>query len=167
MSKRVLVAYASKTGATAEVAEFMGKVLREAGAEVDVVPIKNVRGLDGYDVAFVGSAIRVGQWLKEAVSFVEAHKDALSQRPTAFFTVCLTLHEDTPENRQTVHAYLDPVRAIFTPQAEGFFAGRMQTARLGLLEKMMMRMMKPPEGDFRNWDAIRAWTGETYAQLAG
>lgn len=167
MSKRVLVAYASKTGATAEVAEFMGKVLREAGAKVDVVPIKNVRDLDGYDLAFVGSAIRVGQWLKEAVSFVEAHKDALSQRPTAFFTVCLTLHEDTPENRQTVHAYLDPVRAIFTPQAEGFFAGRMQPARLGLLEKMMMRMMKPPEGDFRNWDAIRAWTGETYTQLAG
>ena len=30
--------------------------------------------------------------------------------PVAYFLVCLTLKDDTEENRRTVAAYLDPVR---------------------------------------------------------
>ena len=164
MSK-VLVAYASKSGSTAEVAEFMGEALREAGATVDVKPITAVRDMAGYDVAFVGSAIRVGRWLGDAVKFVEEHKDDLNKQPAAFFTVCLTMHEDTPEKRAEVEAYLDPVREIFTPQAEEFFAGVAQMERLGFIERMAMKAIKPPIGDFRDWDAIRAWTLEVYRTL--
>ncbi len=164
---RVLVTYASKSGSTAEVAEFMGQALREAGATVDVKPVKTVREMDGYDLTFVGSAIRVGKWLGEAVQFVEEHKDDLSKQPAAFFTVCLTMHENTPEKRAEVEAYLDPVREIFTPQAEEFFAGVAQMERLGIIERMAMKAIKPPLGDFRDWDAIRAWTLEVYRQLTG
>jgi menaquinone-dependent protoporphyrinogen oxidase len=166
MSTKVLVAYASKSGSTVEVAEFMGKVLQEAGTAVDVLPIKKVKTVAGYGVAFVGSAIRVGKWLEEAVKFVEANKAGLQAIPTAFFTLCMTLNEDTPEHRAEVSAYLDPVRAVHTSQAEGFFAGVMELGRLGFIERAMMGMMKPPQGDFRDWDAIRAWTQETYTRLA-
>lgn len=163
----VLIAYTSKSGTTAEVADFMGNALREAGATVDVRPAKTVRDVNGYDMAFVGSGIRVGRWLGASVKFVEAQQAALAALPTAFFTVCLTLHEDTPENRAEVEAYLDPVRAILTPQAEGFFAGVSEPERLGFVERMALRAIKPPIGDFRDWDAIRAWTLDTYRQFVG
>ncbi|MBN2472041.1 MAG: flavodoxin domain-containing protein [Anaerolineae bacterium] len=162
----VLVTYASKSGSTAEVAEFMGEALREAGASVDVKPVKTAHEMQGYDLVFVGSAIRVGKWLGEAVQFVEEHKTDLAKQPTAFFTVCLTMQENTPEKRAEVQAYLDPVREIFTPQAEEFFAGVAQMERLGFIERMAMKAIKPPLGDFRDWAAIRAWTLEVYQQLS-
>lgn len=162
----ILIAYASKSGTTEEVAAFMGDALREAGATVDVRPAKAIKDLSGYDMAFVGSGIRVGRWLGDAVKFVEAQQSALVGLPTALFTVCLTMHEDTPEKRAEVEAYLDPVREIFTAQAEGFFAGVSEPDRLGFLERMALRAIKPPIGDFRDWDAIRAWTLDTYRQFA-
>jgi menaquinone-dependent protoporphyrinogen oxidase len=57
MRPRILVAYASRAGSTAEVAEVIGRVLREGGPEVDVCPVGDVHSLAGYDALVLGSAI--------------------------------------------------------------------------------------------------------------
>jgi menaquinone-dependent protoporphyrinogen oxidase len=57
MRPRILVAYASRAGSTAEVAEVIGRVLREGGPEVDVCPVGAVHSLAGYDALVFGSAI--------------------------------------------------------------------------------------------------------------
>jgi menaquinone-dependent protoporphyrinogen oxidase len=57
MRPRILVAYASRAGSTAEVAEVIGRVLREGGPEVDVCPVGAVHSLAGYDALVLGSAI--------------------------------------------------------------------------------------------------------------
>ena len=155
---KILVAYATKAGSTAEVAAEIGRVVEsKSGCKVDVHPVGKLKEVDGYDAVIIGSGIRAGKWLPEATKFVEKHRDALSQIPLAFFTVCLTLSEDTEENRRTVAAYLDPVREIVQPVEVGLFAGAMDYSKLPFILWLLMKAMKTPQGDFRDWEAIRAW----------
>jgi menaquinone-dependent protoporphyrinogen oxidase len=167
MEGKILVAYASKCGSTAEIAQVVGQALCDAGAAVDVRPIKEVAGLQPYRAAVVGSAIRVGQWLPEAKQFVETHQEELHGMPAGYFFSCMTLYEDTEENRQTVAAYLEPIRAMVEPVAEGRFAGAMDYSKLSMVTRLMMKAMSVPEGDYRDWDAIRAWGTELYTSLTG
>jgi menaquinone-dependent protoporphyrinogen oxidase len=113
--------------------------------------------MDGYAAVIVGSAIRAGRWLPEASAFVKNHREALAARKTAFFTLCMTLQQDTPEHREKVAAYLKPVREILDPDEIEFFAGKMDYRKLALVPRPIVERMKVPEGDFRNWDAIGAW----------
>ncbi|NIN65957.1 MAG: flavodoxin, partial [Anaerolineae bacterium] len=110
MSDKILVAYATKVGSTVEVAEAIAEELRDAGAGVEVHPAKDVKELSPYSAAILGSGIRMGTLLPDATKFVEKYQEALSQVPVAYFVVCMTMKDDTEENRRTVEAYLDPVR---------------------------------------------------------
>lgn len=160
MGDKILVAYASRAGSTGEVAEAIGEVLCDADAAVDVRLAKDVTDVSPYRAVVVGSAIYMGRWMSEAVKFVETHRDALSRVPVAYFTVCLTMKDDTEENRRTVAAYLDPVREVVQPVDVGLFAGRLDSSMLSFFYRLIIKMMKQPEGDYRNWEAIRAWAGE-------
>ncbi len=68
---------------------------------------------------------------------------------------------DDETSRQARQAYTAPVRQILTPQAEVFFAGKTDYARLCFLDRTIARAVAKStnsgEGDCRNWDAIRAW----------
>lgn len=164
---KILVTYATKAGSTIQVAQEIARTIQSNnGHQVDVRPVESVRGLDGYDAAVVGSAIRAGKWLPEAQGFVEQHQAALNQMPVALFLVCLTLREDTQENRQTVAAYLDPVRELVKPVDVGLFAGVMDFTKLSFFPKLIVKAMKAPQGDFRDWDAIRGWADAVAPQLA-
>jgi len=86
MSERVLVAYGSKHGATAEIAEAIGEVMREAGLDVDVLSAGAVKDLAPYAAVVLGSGVYVGKWLKEAAKFLEAQAAGLAQRPVWLFS---------------------------------------------------------------------------------
>ena len=159
---KILVTYATRAGSTIEVAAHVGEVLSETGAIVEVRPIKDVREVKSYDVVVVGSAIRMGHWLPEAVAFVKANRDTLSHIPTAYFLVSGLLREDTPEMRKIVLAYLDPVRAILEPTSIGLFAGKMDYSKLSWLDRIIAKKVMS-EGDGRNWDAIQWWARELLA----
>lgn len=157
MTQRTLVTYASKAGSTAEVAARIGETLAKRGAAVDVLPIGKVTDLTPYSTVVVGSAIRMGRVMPEAKSFIEKNQAALQKKSFSTFVVCLTLKDDTAENRTAVAAYLDPVRALVKPASEGLFAGVLNPNKIGLLDRLIMMAMKTPEGDFRKWDQITAW----------
>jgi len=166
MKDRILVAYASKCGSTGQVAKTIGQTLADTGATVDVRPIKDVGDLGNYRAVVLGSAIRRGQWLPEASTFVTTHQQALRQVPTAYFTLCMALYQDTEENRRKAATYLEPVRQILNPVEEGFFAGKMDYGKLSLVERLLItQVFKLPEGDFRNWSAIQTWAQALPARL--
>lgn len=160
MSRKALVAYATRLGSTIEVAEAIGAVLSKADAFVDVRLAQDVTGLDEYEAVVVGGAIRDGKWLPEAVHFLWRYQKALIARPLALFTVSITMVQDTPGNRKTVLGYLEPVlreMPELKPVDIGLFAGEMNMARLGFTARRAVRKLRAPEGDFRDWESIRHW----------
>ncbi|PJF37198.1 MAG: flavodoxin [Candidatus Thermofonsia Clade 1 bacterium] len=167
--QKLLIAYATRAGSTAQVAEFMGKVLREAGLQVDVMPVKQVRDLSGYSGVILGSPIRMGSVLPELIRFVKAHAQTLSRLPLAYFNVNLTLMDDTPEARAIVDSYFNPLRVICAPLRVGAFAGKMDYARLNSLLRFLLARNRDqiPEGDWIDWQAVRQWALELLPLLQG
>jgi menaquinone-dependent protoporphyrinogen oxidase len=164
--KKILITSATRAGSTVEVATHVAEVLRAEGASVDVQPVKTVHDVKGYDAVIRGLAIRMGNVLPEAVAFVKAHRDSLSRMPTVYFLVSGFLREDTPEMRQKVLAFLDPVRAILEPMSIGLFAGKMDYRKLSWLDRTIARAIGSSEGDWRNWEAIRGWAHDLLPILA-
>lgn len=155
--RRALVIYGTRAGSTAEVADHIGKSLAEAGWSADVKSVRNVRDVKGYQAVIIGSGVRAGRLYSEIRGFVTAHRTELQEVPVAYFVVCMTLREDTPEGRKTADAYLDPLRAVVKPVDVGLFAGKMDPARLDSLGRVMQKVRGMPVGDFRDWKAIGDW----------
>lgn len=157
MENRVLVAYATKAGSTAEIAAQIGEIIAQKNQAVDVLPISKVKDLSKYSAVVLGSAIRIGSVLPEMKSFIEKNQAALGQKRFSMFIACLTLNEDTEEKRATASAYLDPIRAMVKPASEGLFAGAIIPSKSSILDRLMIKAIKSPVGDFRDWDEINAW----------
>jgi menaquinone-dependent protoporphyrinogen oxidase len=159
MQSKTLIAYASKAGSTIEIATHLAEMLSSKGIQVDLIPVEKVTDLSVYQSVILGSAIRVGRILPEAMKFVENYQIELQSKTFGIFIVCMTLNQDTEENRKIVSDYLIPVRALVKPASEGMFAGVMDLKKLNLLEKLMIKAMKAPLGDFRDWEKIETWGG--------
>lgn len=170
IQNRALIAYASRCGSTGGVADAIGQMLCVTGTSIDVRLVGKVHDLSPYQTVIVGSAIRRGRWLPEALDFVKKHRDVLREVPTAFFVVCLTMKDDTLENRSKALSCLDPVRKE-TPQIQpvdiGLFAGVVDFGKLSFVSKSILKAKGISEGDFRNWSAIRTWATEIRPTLVG
>ncbi|ABU58572.1 flavodoxin domain-containing protein [Roseiflexus castenholzii] len=157
MSRRILVTYATRAGSTAEIAAAIARTLGDRGFAVDGKPIKARPEITGYDAIIIGSAIRMGCWLPEAVDFVKANQATLNSVPVALFTVHMLNTGDDETSRANRAAYLDAVRPLIHPAAEAYFAGAMNFARLSFLDRLIARMVGAVEEDRRDWAAIAAW----------
>jgi len=171
MSQKILVTYASRTGATMGVAEEIGKIFTENGAQATVCPMTEVADLTPYDAVVAGSAIQNRQWLPEAVQFLQKHQVELGKRPFATFTVCMTLAMRNGETyRPSVSEWVAPVRKLVQPVSEGLFAGVLDISKIPAMgDRLKFRLSVIfgvwSEGDHRDWEAIRTWANELYPQL--
>ena len=163
MTTKILVTYATCTGSTVGVAEAIGKSLSAGGAQVDVLPMRDVKDLSPYQAVVAGSAIQNKQWLPEAIRFVQLNRDELRQKPFAAFLVCMTLAMRNGESyRPFVADFLAPVRVLVQPVSEGLFAGALDIRKVpsaGDRFKFRLSVLFGvwSEGDHRDWDLIRAW----------
>jgi menaquinone-dependent protoporphyrinogen oxidase len=163
MSNKILVTYATCTGSTVGVAEAIGKSLAEGGAQVDVLPMREVTDLSSYGAVVAGSAIQNKQWLPEAAQFVQAHRAEFARKPFATFLVCMTLAMRGGEKyRPFVAEFLAPVRTLVRPVSEGLFAGVLDISKVPTFKDRLMFRLSVlfgvwTEGDHRDWSAIRAW----------
>ena len=96
-SGSILVAYATRSGSTREVAEQIAETLRSSGMEVSVQPARQVRTLEGTSAVVLGAPLYLGRWLKDARRFLKRHRDSLANRQVAIFA--LGPLEDTEEHR--------------------------------------------------------------------
>jgi menaquinone-dependent protoporphyrinogen oxidase len=169
MDRRILVAYATRTGTTAGVAQAVGEVLTTHGAQVDVLAVQDVSSVAPYQAVVLGSAIQSQQWLPEAMDFAREHQSALAMVPCAVFLVCMTLVIVEGKYRSEVANWLQPVRSLIRPVSEGLFTGALDISKVpGVNNRIKFRLSVAfgvwKEGDHRDWDAIRAWA-ESLAPL--
>jgi menaquinone-dependent protoporphyrinogen oxidase len=172
--KRVLVAYASYCGSTGGVAEAVGRVFCDRGVDVDVRLAKHVNDMSPYFAVVVGSAVRSASWYPEAIEFVQKYRQTLSVIPVAYFLTCLALYEDSEASRKVARSYMDPALNAapgVRPLDTGLFAGVLDYSKMNMMIRMVMKSkMKSkgvPEGDFRDWDAIRSWAESVVSRLIG
>lgn len=165
MAAEILVAYATRYGSTAEVAEAIGDELRKADVAVDVLPVSEVQDLSPYRAAIIGSPIYMGKWLPESQVFIEQNQQHLRSIPVAYFTVGLTVSGATPETLRKAEASMDQVRMLVKPVDVGIFPGKLESGGLSFADRTVTKLIRAKTGDFRDWEAVRAWTQAVRTRL--
>lgn len=166
MAGSVLVAYATRSGSTKEVAEAIAATLQEHGLVVDIQPMKAVSSLVGYYAVVLGAPLIMHRWHKDAQHFVSRHHAALEELPVAVFALG-PVHDDEKE-WQGVRDQLDNTLSkfpSFKPFAVEIFGGRFDLTLLGLPWKLVPGLKKIPSSDIRDWTAIRTWASNLYEKL--
>jgi len=172
---RVLVASASRHGATRGIAERIAATLSAAGHDAAAMPLRDVGDLDGYDAFVIGSAVYMFHWLKEATKFVRGNRTLLAARPVWLFSSGPLGTETTDaKGRDLLEASEAKEMAGFVetiqPRGHAMFYGAYSPgAPVGLGERFVAMMPAArdamPKGDFRDWDAIEAWAAGIAADL--
>lgn len=160
MNRNVLVTYASKYGATKEIAKKIGDVLVQAGLQADVFPVDGILDITPYEAMILGSAIYIGKWQKEAVEFLRVNEKVLANRPVWIFSSGPTGEGDPVELVEglRVPVALQPVVDRIHPRDLAVFHGFINPDKINFIEKWSIKsLVKKPFGDFRDWDAITAW----------
>jgi len=169
---KILITYASGFGTTGEVAEAIGEVLCQAGNTVETKWVKNVKDLNNYDAVIIGSAIQYSRWMPEAREFVTANQKILNKLPVAYFFTCLVLHKLNPKGDLAAKEFSDKLQALVPqvkPVSIGGFAGVLDYTNMGFFPRLILKLILlkkgVKEGDYRDWDAIRAWAKDTQLKL--
>lgn len=159
MDKKVLVTYATKYGSTADIAARIGQVLSEASLQTEVLPVNNTANLNDYDAIVLGSAVYIGQWRKEAAAFLKSNEQILAGKPVWLFSSGPVGEGDPVELLQgwRYPASLQTVIEHIKPRDITVFHGNIDISRLNFIQKLAIKNVKAPIGDFRKWDAINAW----------
>jgi menaquinone-dependent protoporphyrinogen oxidase len=167
---RVLVAYASKHGSTAEIAQSVADGMRHGlgfpaapaaqdlafiAPNVDVWSVEDAPDPGDFDAVIVGSALYMGRWMPSALDYLHEHANALAGLPVWLFS-----SGPIGEMGASDEDPLDLIQLRQDIRTEGdiVFGGKLDRHRLSLAEKAIVVALRTPDGDFRDWDAIAAWS---------
>ena len=152
----ILVAYASKHGSTQGIAERISEKLHQLVKVNDVRSIDTVSDPGSYEAFIIGSAIYYGSWMKEATEWVHYNQAILVAQPTWMFSVG-PLGVDFMDDEQQPKEKVEFQESI-KPRDQRVFFGSLDNHKLSFTERMLAKAVRAPEGDYRNWEAIDAWT---------
>jgi menaquinone-dependent protoporphyrinogen oxidase len=162
----VLVAYASKRGSTAEIAETVAATLRRAGLDVCLKSAEEVRGLEPFDAVVLGSAVYMKRWRGDARHFLKMHRKALRQLPVWVFSSGPVgdPEKDNPE-------WSEPPKLAEKVEEIGarghvVFGGCLPVEPHGWMERALVEETPRECRDRRDWAEIRDWASEVATALA-
>jgi len=192
---KILVTYATLSGTTVEVAQAVGEEIAKSGAQVKVLPIKQVKSLDDYSGVVVGGPMIAG-WHREALGFLRKHRNQLTSIPLAVFVTAMSLTtpsvaalEGVPlsiddalpkppahpgqltfrERYTRVENYARPIIGALRPARPvsiAFFGGRLEYGRLPWWGVLfVLLIIQAPPGNKHNWPFIRNWAAGIAPQL--
>jgi menaquinone-dependent protoporphyrinogen oxidase len=167
MDKKVLVVYASKYGATQEIARRIAGSLEKEGLTVDLLSADEVKDLTPYGAVVLGSAVYAGQWRKEAAEFLQGNERLLKDLPVWLFSSGPT-GEGDPVELMKGWRFPEALQAVadrISPRDIAFFMGDIDMKKLNLPERMIVKAIKAPTGDYRDWESIESWVGSIADQL--
>jgi menaquinone-dependent protoporphyrinogen oxidase len=155
----VLVAYASRHGATQGIAARVAARLADAGAAVELCHVDNVQTLDAYEVVVFGAPVYDQSWPPEADRFVDVHRDALAGRPLWLFSVGTfgdTKHVIGALTHKEPRRIAE-IRAAIHPREYRVFQGVIRRHQWPFWSRVFFHAFGGRLGDHRNWPVIDAW----------
>ncbi len=168
MEAKILVAYATTHGSTQEVAEAVASALRHREMTVDLLPLRSVRSLAGYQAVVLGAPIYMFHVHKDLTRFLSQHRKELSQGlPVAIFAGG-PFGEDLEKELQDVRAQFEKELAQFPwlkPAAVEIVGGKHDPAHLRFPWNLIPALRQMPPADRRDWNAIQAWASSLPEQL--
>lgn len=162
---KILVATASRHGATREIGEKLGADiaagLRDRGvdARVDICDAEQVDDVAGYDAAIVGSAVYMGRWLKSARKLVDRELEQFQSVPVWLFSSGPVVAEDTP-SPDTGSATAPWARDHHT------FGGKLDRSSLSRSERLVASAVHATDRDNRSAEEITEWAQTICESLA-
>ena len=165
--KTVLVSYASRYGATQEIADAIGTVLSRRGLSTVVYPAAEVTRVSPYDAVVLGSAVYSAEWLPEAAELLESFQDELAEKPVWLFSDGPT-EVSNPGKLLCGPRYperLGPLVAAVKPRDVALFGGRVNSDKLSSGDWLMNPALREANSDNRNWEEVRAWAEEIAGTL--
>ncbi|WFN35855.1 flavodoxin domain-containing protein [Methanomicrobium antiquum] len=157
MTKKVLVAYATRYGSTKDIADKIAQILTEDGYDADSKNILDITQTDEYGAVIAGSAIQMGKWLPEAKDFMQTFKSHLNRVPLFVFSCGITLNKPDENVIRKAYFSTDEIKQYVSPKETGLFAGKLDTSLLSDSDKDLVVLAKPECGDFRDYDEVKKW----------
>lgn len=163
MNNRILIAYDTLYGTTAEVAARVAAGLREAGLEVDCRRMRDLQAIDDYRAVILGAPFYYGRWPRPARHFLSRFGPELAQRDVAIFA---TGQIDSLQTEEEAHAQLYALTAHYDwlrPFDLAMFGGCWDPRKLKWRHRLLLRLPasglgRLPGSDLRNWPAIDKWS---------
>jgi menaquinone-dependent protoporphyrinogen oxidase len=159
---KILVAVASKHGATMEIGQVIEASLTASGWQVDLKRIEEVSGLGPYGAVILGSGVYAGHWMRPAREFVDIHEGELRRLPVWLFSSGPV--GDPPKTMENPAEVAGVVKRI-DARGHRLFAGKIEGSDLGISEKALVALVRAQEGDFRPWSEISTWAESIAQQL--
>jgi menaquinone-dependent protoporphyrinogen IX oxidase len=184
---KILIAYTTNAGTTADVAQIIGEELGREGTQVDIRRLEEVDDIAAYMAVVVGGPMIMG-WHKAALKFLKKHQAALSRVPVAYFFTAKNLTDTGQTSVEGIPVDLDPTLAkppkkpgrlsfkeryalvenylrptlqtapAVKPVRAGFFAGRLDLYRLKWWQTLfVLLIIQAQPGGSHNTAYIKAW----------
>jgi len=163
---KILVAYETGHGSTEEIAAKMADVLRENGAEAEVLRCRQAEDISGYDAFVLGSPIWANNTLGPFRGFLHKHSEQLADKPKAVFVTSGAAQNE--KGRLQIEKDVIPKVLAALPGSEpvavGNFGGGIDfdtyAFGMGRVMKGIAKVVGGPTSgrhDYRDWDEISAW----------
>ncbi|MDD9964812.1 MAG: flavodoxin domain-containing protein [Myxococcales bacterium] len=176
---RVVIFYGTTEGQTAKIAQHIADVGRNAGHQVDVQHAAELDpdfSLAPYDAAILGASVHEGRHQQYMVDLARGQARWLSDHPSAFFSVCLSIASDDPEERAEAQAIADHFTESvgWAPPHRTVVAGALRYSEYSWLKRMLMKRIAAKESgdtdtsrdyEYTDWEAVTAWAKHFYATL--
>ena len=172
----VLVAYATRHGATAGIAERIAAGLCHSGVTARALPVSAVHDVRDYDAVVLGGAAYLYHWHKDATDFARSYRVALRERPVWLFSSgplgTDLVDKDGAEVLQTCRPkeFQELSALVRARGAQVFFGAYDPHARRTTVSERVFALLPAakaglPAGDFRDWATIDAWAAQIAAAL--
>ena len=155
---RVLVAYGSKHGSTAEIAERIGDALRAGGHQVEVESAGAVGEIEPYDAVVLGSAVYGGRWRRDARGLLRRLRAGSGERALWLFSSGPTGDDEPdPSNRWHLPTKVRKAGESLGARDQVVFGGRVPPEPGNFMERSMLKNTPEEQRDCRDFEAIAAW----------
>ncbi len=192
-TNRILVAYATNSGTTTQVAESIAEELGKNGTTVDVRRVEEVKDLSPYSAVLVGGPMIMG-WHRAAVNFIKHNQAALCRVPVAYFMTAKSLTQtgetsidgiplcidptlakppqvagkmSLRERYATPGNYMQPIRkSKCKPVSVAFFGGKLELGRINVWQRLfVLFIIQAPPGGSHNIPFIKGWAADMRSPL--